>query len=552
MNIESSSNNISSKEYVSASLDKISQTKPGMVSSNLGNLKGISEQVQASTEGIISIDENVIQESSKSLKGSLNPPVESDDENEMLYGWDLEETYDADVEDVGEVDLEDEDLFGGLDEVENADIEEATDDIKEEETYIKEKATDIEEEAANVEEEKASVQEVISHEEEQIETQLEIEATDDKEAAKAEITEGVEEVSVGREGANRTQAEISVTSKDIKVSDVAIERVDTSIEQTKVSIDEEQSSIVKNQAAIAKEQRSIFKQETAIVKDSEVIREEKIARKENIEKLDRLNVTHQVNAELVDRSIDHVLGQEKFKNIYDRRGVPLRANERLKTELKDNITARREAEPDAQLSKIVKEEAHKWLVSKDLYERDDQGTLVRMSSERKRELANLFARGVVNQVIVEVAFSQKAAEANKKEDQSRESLRMSNRSENESVVYPIDGQKLDPKFFEATHKVVGCMLLCMLGIELHDVKRQEELKQEMIDLIDRIKQAVILKDALKREVLGKEVEHFETTHEMSVIDGERRGLTNKICRFDESPEDNICLRYPTLHPQVKA
>jgi hypothetical protein len=105
MHLDSLSNNIPSQDHATPTSSAQTKAKSGLFSSDLGNLKAISEQVEASSVSKILHAENVIEESSKILMGAPASPDHMGEESvDVDYpNSDLEETSGLqEIEDFGD------------------------------------------------------------------------------------------------------------------------------------------------------------------------------------------------------------------------------------------------------------------------------------------------------------------------------------------------------------------------------------------------------------------------------------------------------------------
>lgn len=587
MHLDSLSNNISGQGDGTFASSIQSKTKSGVFSSDLGNLNAISEQVEAISASQILHTGKVIKESSKSLRGVSAPQDHVDDES-INPDVNLEEVGGSqESEDFGDFDLDDEDLLNEMleeemmadmeeesanieeervnieeeqanIEEEHGNIEEETGSIEEETGSIEEKTAIIEKEAANKEQELVNVDEHLSSKETDLENQLIVNKEEIYQKSRINLQEGSEKVSIRKESANQLTSEIEGVGVNIAFRDDVIATIDSEVKQNIVVIDQDKSVIAEDKRAIEQGKGTIQKKSVAIAKDTGVILKDAAAiaermktRAENAKKLNELDADKRVDAETVNEAIHRRLQSPTFDNVRTAQGVLLRDDKEGVEELKQGIEADRQTHPEKDLTDCIEESINEWLENKVICELDEDGDLVPISPERRSQLAAILSRGVIKDIGFQVGIAQKTAEKNKAEERRSDSLKAENRDEHESIVYLVDGQRLDPQFVNTMVKVVECKLFCLDGVEIKNVNRLDEMNKENIDLIDRITEMVIMKDIIRRDVLKTELEHTELEHTTTVLDGVKRTILNKIYRFEGQDKENVCLRHPTLHPKVK-
>ncbi len=437
--------------------------------------------------------------------------------------------------------------------------EEELNNIHEEKVDVEEEKMDIEKETVHKEKDIVNVEQILTKKEEEIENKLIINRDQVDQKSEINLCEGSEKVVVGGGMA------IEIEDSDISLRNDTIATIDAKIGQNIIAIDQDKKTISQDKRDLTEDkgnkdliQGAVQKKSVAIAKDTDVIRKDTAAvaegmrtRAENARKLNVFDADKRVDSETVSRAITQRLQTVVFDNVRNDRGVLLRDDRESVQELTLAIDASRQTHPEKDLTKCIEDDIKEWLGNKELCELDAEGNLVPVTPERRNQLAAILSRGVIKEIGFQVGIAQKTDEKNKAEDKKTDSLKAAKRDEHESIVSLVDGHHLDPQFFNTMYKVVECKLFCLDGVELKNVNRLEEMNKENIDLIERIKEVVILKDIIKKDILKTEIEHTEIEHKATVIDGAKRSITNKIYRFDGQSKENVCLRHPTLHPKVK-
>lgn len=281
--------------------------------------------------------------------------------------------------------------------------------------------------------------------------------------------------------------------------------------------------LIQSENSLATQKQNLSNEKTTESENTGTVSEEALAESKQVitmseqslsvaKALDRVNeveniiISQEQTGEFFRSKILDTFLKTHFGHLYfekcDGSYLPFSESHELIKEIDDHCRRCRPSDIEERIFEVVQ----KYLEREDVCEIGPDGKMKRLTPQRRKEIAKAIANEIYScsTMYIEVKKNQ-----TKKAEEYRTEINGYAVEQSSRFAIPLlSGFLHESETIDRTCRIVVLSNLHILNNRLIVLKLEKEVSDKQVDLIERIKEIIILKDVLKREIVKYEIDHF--------------------------------------------